>query len=146
MDVVEGFQTQFVDSLERASDADGAVETAGSMVSWTRTHPLEARLLLLHRRQDFVAGDWPPALVERAGALEPQLGGAMRAFAERAWARSDKDVMARLRFALLDAPFGGLKPYVQAGGPVPRLVDELVATMARAVLGTINAKAPGGSR
>jgi len=42
--------------------------------------------------------------------------------------------MARLRYALLDAPFGGLKPYVQAGKPIPRIVDQLVGETARVVL------------
>ena len=45
--------------------------------------------------------------------------------------------MARLRYALLDAPFGAIKPYVQARKRVPAVVDELVAATVRAVLGAI---------
>src|SRR5512134_2327645 len=69
MEVVESFQNQFVTSLAQARDVDGAIATARLMVSWTREHALEARLLLLHRRQDFVSGDWPVELAERAAAL-----------------------------------------------------------------------------
>jgi len=137
MDVVEGFQDGFVASLAGAADVDGAVQTALFMAAWTRQHPLEARLLLLHRRQDFVAGEWPADLVGRAAALEPQIGSALRAYALRAFGRADSDTMARLRYALLDAPFGGIKPYVQARKRLPPVVDDLVAATARAVLGSI---------
>jgi AcrR family transcriptional regulator len=137
MDVVEGFQNGFVASLAGADDVDGAVAAARFMAAWTREHPLESRLLLLHRRQDFFAGEWPADLVDRAAALEPQIGSALRAYAQRAFGRADPATMARLRYALLDAPFGGIKPYVQARKPLPPIVDELVATTARAVLGSI---------
>lgn len=137
MDVVEAFQHGFVASLASAHDIEGAVETARFMTSWTREHPLEARLLLLHRRQDFVTGEWPADLAERAAALEPQIGSALRAFAARAFGRADAETMARLRYALLDAPFGGIKPYVQARNRLPPVIDDLVARTARAVLGSI---------
>jgi len=137
MDVVEGFQSGFVARLAGAEDVEGAVEAALFMAAWTRDHPLEARLLLLHRRQDFVAGEWPADLVGRAAALEPQIGSALRTYAQRAFGRADSDTMARLRYALLDAPFGGVKPYVQARKRLPALVDDLVATTARAVLASI---------
>jgi hypothetical protein len=107
------------------------------MAAWTREHPLEARLLLLHRRQDFVAGEWPEDLAARASALEPQIGAALRAFAQRVFGRADAEIMARLRYALLDAPFGAIKPYVQARKRVPAVVDDLVAATVRAVLGPI---------
>lgn len=137
MEVVEAFQEAFVAELEAASELEGAVRAARFMAEWTRAHPLEARLLLLHRRQDFVAGPWPEALVTRAAALEPRMGAALRGFGKRAFGRADADVMLRLRYALLDAPFGGLKPYVQSGKPAPPLLEELVEATARGVLGAI---------
>jgi AcrR family transcriptional regulator len=137
MEVVEGFQAGFAASLAGADDLEGAVDTARFMAAWTREHPLEARLLLLHRRQDFVAGDWPEDLAARASALEPQIGVALRAFAQRVFGRADAETMARLRYALLDAPFGAIKPYVQARKRVPAVVDDLVAATVRAVLGPI---------
>ncbi|MGB5101804.1 MAG: helix-turn-helix domain-containing protein [Steroidobacteraceae bacterium] len=136
MEVVEGFQAGFAGELARANDIDGAVHAARFMATWTREHALEARLLLLHRRQDFVSGDWPPELADRAAALEPQLGAAPRDFALRAFGRADTDTMARLRYARLDGPFGAIKPYVQGRKRIPPVVDELAATTVCAVLGT----------
>jgi hypothetical protein len=75
--------------------------------------------------------------VERAAALEPQIGSALRAYGLRAFRRADAETMARLRYALLDAPFGGIKPYVQGRRRLPPVVDDLVARTARAVLGSI---------
>jgi AcrR family transcriptional regulator len=137
MDVVEGFQDGFVANLASAHDVEGAVVTARYMASWTREHPLEARLLLLHRRQDFMSGEWPAELAARAAALEPQIGTALRSFAARAFGRTDAETLSRLRYALLDAPFGGIKPYVQARRRLPPVVDDLVAQTAQAVLGAI---------
>lgn len=141
MDVVEGFQRGFVTALEHARDLDAVVEAAGFMPAWARMHPLETRLLLLHRRHDFVTGEWPASVAMRAAALEPQLGQALRACALRACGGASAETMARLRYALLDAPFGGLKPYVQAGKPIPRIVDQLVGETARAVLSSCVAPA-----
>jgi AcrR family transcriptional regulator len=137
MEVVEGFQQRFVATLGTANDVDGAVEAARLMVDWTREHPLEARLLMLHRRQDFVAGEWPEDLTARAAALEPQIGSALRGYALRALGRVGADVMARLRYALLDAPFGAIRPYLHGPGRLPVVVDDLVVTTARAVLRSI---------
>jgi len=148
MDVVEDFQHGFAASLAGANEVEGAVNAARYMAAWTREHVLEARLLLLHRRQDFVSGAWPPELAARAAALEPQLGAALRDFALRAFGRTDADTMARLRYALLDGPFGAIKPYVQGRKRIPPIVDELVATTVRAVLGAVAAREgrPGGTR
>ncbi len=137
MDVVERFQDGFVTRLAHADDVAGGVASARFMATWAREHPLESRLLLLHHRRDFMSGDWPAELAERAAALEPQLGGALRAYAQRAFGHTDAETMARLRFALLDAPFGGIKPCVQARKRVPPVIDDLIAQTARAVLGAI---------
>jgi AcrR family transcriptional regulator len=134
MEVVEEFQAGFVASLASVADVPGAAQVARFMAGWTREHPLEARLLLLHHRGDFVQGEWPPDLAERAAALEPAIGSALRAFALRAFGRADADTLARLRYALLDAPFGAIKPYVQARRALPAVVDEMAAATAIAVL------------
>lgn len=137
MGVVEGFQSGFVAALGAARDVGGAVRAARLMAAWTREHPMEARLLLLHGRRDFVAGAWPRELVGRAAALEPQVGAALRAFGKRAFGRADKGVMTRLRYALLDAPLGGVEPYVRAGEPAPADFEELVEATVRGVLGPL---------
>jgi len=140
MDVVEGFQTAFIAALAEASDVEGAVRVATFMTRWVRSHVAEARVLLLYRRQDFVASEWPPELVARASALEPQMGVALRAFAKRALGRADADAMSRVRFALLDAPLGGIKPYLQSSKPAPLVIDALIEQTVRAVLDPLTSR------
>lgn len=146
MEVVEAYQREFVATLEAAGDLDGAVTAAGFMPRWARAHPLESRLLLLHRRQDFVSGDWPAELATRSAALEPQIGQALRGLCARTGTLPAVEALARLRYGLLDAPFGAIKPYVQAGKPIPRIVDQLVGETARAVLAPILAPVRAGRR
>lgn len=134
MDVVESFQREFVAALAEAEDAAGAGEAALLMTRWTRDHMREARLMLLYHRQDFVGAEWPEELAVRAKALEPEMGHALRAFARRALGRSDAEAMARVRFALLDAPFGAIKPYVQRGVALPAVLDELIVKVVHAAL------------
>lgn len=134
MEIVEGFQAAFVAALDDAHDLASLAAVAGFMPRWAREHPLESRLLLLHRRQDFVSGEWPTGLAARARALEPQLGQALRRCAARLGCGAGADAMARLRYALLDAPFGALKPYVQPGRSIPRVVEQLATETAHAVL------------
>jgi AcrR family transcriptional regulator len=134
MDVVEGFQRELVEALAPAVDVDGAVHAAQLMTRWTREHMREARLLLLYRRQDFMGEAWPAELVARAKALEPQIGAALKGFARRVLGKWDANTLIRVRFALLDAPFGAIKPYVQKNGPLPPILDELIAKTVRAVL------------
>src|SRR5512135_2839969 len=39
MEVVEGFQSGFVEALARATDVESAIDAARYMVAWTREHP-----------------------------------------------------------------------------------------------------------
>jgi AcrR family transcriptional regulator len=134
MQVVETFQSGFVTSLEAATSAKDAARIAVELVAWTRAHPSEARILAVHRRQDFVASSWPSGLVTRARALEPALGAALESFAKRVFGRVDTETRLRVRFALVDAPLAAVKPFIVAGKPAPRALDSLIADVTRAAL------------
>lgn len=135
MEVVEGYQNGFVAIVEAGdSGVDTAVEAALYMPRWVRRHLLEARMLLLHRREDFVTGDWPEELSRRAEGLKDQMIACLRHFAEQRLGGTSKAKLQRARFGLLDVPFGAVKPYVQAGKPPPRLIDELIEVTVRTVL------------
>ncbi len=135
MDVVEGFQAGFVAELDRPDVTQAALRAARYMPEWVRGHMTEARLLLLHRREDFTGEDWPEALMTRAEALKQQMGKALRAFCRRRYGRATGAAMQRARFALLDVPYGALRPYVQEAEPPPDRIDRLITETVRAVLG-----------
>src|SRR5918998_5671011 len=60
----------FGEGVGAALDARDGLGAALHTPAWVRAHPDEARLLLLHDRRDFLAGDWPEELREQAAALE----------------------------------------------------------------------------
>jgi len=137
MTVVEGYQNGFIAELQREDDLEPAVRAALYMPRWVRAHMNEARLLLLHRREDFVSGGWPDALVQRAEALKQQMVQGLAQYCRRRFGTATGTALGRARFALLDVPYGAVKSYVQAAKPPPPLIDELIEQTVRAVLGQI---------
>ena len=134
LSVVEGFQAGLLEVLASGDGLTTAVEAALFMPRWTRDHRVEARLLLLHDRRDFVKGAWPENMVERAEALRPQLVGGVADFAKRLYGEPSGDDLLRVNFAILSAPYGAVRPYVQEGVPLPAIIDDLIRTTCRAVL------------
>ena len=135
LSIVERFQQGVVAELEAADPLEAAVSAAVFMPRWVRANFTDARLLLVHHREDFVPAQWPEEVVERATALEPQLERALRRLCRRMWGAVNDSNLRRLRFALLDAPFGAVKPYVKQGKLPPKLVDEMIRKTCLAVLG-----------
>jgi AcrR family transcriptional regulator len=132
--VVEGFQSGLLAELDREDPVEAAVAAALYMPRWVRRHLLEARVLLLHRREDFLEGPWPPALRERAEALGEAITAGLLSLSERCYGSTSKAVVNRVRFAVLDVPYGAVKHHVQAGKAPPRQIDELVELTVRTVL------------
>jgi AcrR family transcriptional regulator len=121
--VVEEFQAGFIARLE----GEGLLAAALYTPAWVRTHPREARLLLLHRREDLVGAEWPPAIRARAEAATRAIDDAIAA------AVRGRD-RGRILFALLDVPYGAVRRFVASGEPPPRAVDALVRAAVLAVL------------
>jgi AcrR family transcriptional regulator len=130
LDLVGRFQAGWIEAME-AGDADAAALHAPA---WVREHPTEARLLLLHRREDFLAGDWPPDLAERAAHVNDRAGAALRAFTRAELGDEEPASVRRVRFALVQIPYAAVRPYLEARQPPPPDLDALVLTASQAVL------------
>ncbi|MBO2456067.1 TetR/AcrR family transcriptional regulator [Actinomadura violacea] len=122
---IRRFQRGFVAALD-AGDAEAA---ALHTPRWCRSHPEEAALLLLHRRQD-VAAAWPAELGDELGGLNAQVSGALDAFVAQ---RPGLD-RERLVFATIDVPYGAVRRHLLDRTPPPPQVDELITAACRAVL------------
>src|SRR5688572_19616075 len=85
------FQDAFGARLKGADAWDAGLAAALFVPARVREQPDEARILLLHRREDFLAGGWPADMAERAAALKRDADGAMRSFGKRALGRSDAE-------------------------------------------------------
>ncbi len=128
--LVNMFQGPFLKRLA-AGDIEGA---ALHTPRWVRSHPAEARVLLLYRRETFMTGDWPEDMKVRVARLARDLEDGIRAFTRRRYGRSGGKGTIRVQFALIDAPFAAVRRYLHAGGRVPKMVDRLVLETVAAIL------------
>src|SRR5258707_1747647 len=64
------FQEGFVAAIEAGNGLAAALHTP----VWVRAHLDDARLFLLHHRDDFVQGDWPKALVSAVARQARRVG------------------------------------------------------------------------
>jgi AcrR family transcriptional regulator len=130
LELVGRFQAGWIAAMQAGDTEAAALHTP----NWVRAHPTEARLLLLHRREDFLAGDWPPDLAERAARVNDRAGGALRAFTRAELGDDLPATVRRVRFALVQIPYAAVRPYLEAAQPPPPDLDALVLTASQAVL------------
>jgi AcrR family transcriptional regulator len=101
--------------------------------AWVRGHPDEARLLLLHHRDDFVQGDWPEELRGQVAAMaEGNKAGTAR-FARLVFGEDGPEALRRAQFLLAEVPVGAVRQHVMRREPPPPIVDALIRTTFHAV-------------
>src|SRR4051812_5314425 len=71
----------FQEGFTAAIDAGDGLAAALHTPVWVRAHLDQARLFLLHHRDDFVEGDWPKALTSAVARQGRGGGGAYKRFA-----------------------------------------------------------------
>jgi AcrR family transcriptional regulator len=107
------------------------------MAQRVREHPSEARLLLLHRREDFVARGWPRAMRRRAEQLGRQVESELRAFTRRLCGNDEARPLRIVAYAVLEAPFAAVRGYVAANETPPPHVDDLIRVTFAAAMGLL---------
>jgi hypothetical protein len=93
----------------------------------------EARVMLLHRREDL-AERWPDELGSELATLNTAIVEAVEGFVRRRFGTVTKANMATATFALLDVPYAAVRRYLLTGVPPPRAVDRLVVATCRCLL------------
>src|SRR3981189_2006106 len=71
----------FQEGLVAAINAGDGVAAALPPPVWVRSHLDDARLFLLHHRDDFVQGDWPKALVSGVARQARRVDACYKRFA-----------------------------------------------------------------
>jgi AcrR family transcriptional regulator len=134
LDLVEEFQARFLAALEADDAVEAGLAAVRGVVAWVRRHPREARLLLLHRREDFAAERWPASYRRRAEELASRAAASMSRYAARLTGRSGSAELRRVRFALVDLPTATLKRDIEEGErPTPSTERLLLDTCAYAL-------------
>jgi AcrR family transcriptional regulator len=131
------FQEAFFERLAAYPPHEAGLAAALYMTQRVREHPREARLLLLHRREDFVDRGWPPALRRRAEQLGRQVEGELRAFSRRLCGRDDARTVRMVTYAVLEAPLAAVRRHVAANERPPPHVDDLIRVTFGAVIGLL---------
>ena len=128
------FQGAFFERLAGTPPREAGLAAALYMAQRVREHPDEARLLLLHRREDFVDRGWPITFRRRAARVGQQVQEEIRAFSRRLCGREDVRTVRLVTYAVVDAPFAAVRRHVAAKECPPSYVDVLVRVTYDAVM------------
>jgi len=126
LDLVEQFQERFLSELEAKDVVLGGLAAVRHVCGWVRHHPREARLLLLHRREDFASDQWPASYRARARVLARRAQVALKTYAARLTGHTGASQLRRVRFALVDLPTAALGRDIEAGVPPSKDVERLL--------------------
>lgn len=128
------FQAAFLAALAHPDPDRAAVAAALAVPAWCRAHPHEARVLLLHRRDDLV-GRWPDELDAELSTLNDALATALTDHARARYGTAGRAQLARVTFALVDVPYAAVRRQLAAGDDPPPEVDALIRETVTALLG-----------
>jgi len=140
------FQAAFFERLAGPASWQAGLTAALYMAQRVRERPDEARVLLLHRREDFGGDGWPAGMRRRAEQLGRQVDDEIRAFSSRLCGRQDAWRVRSVNYAVVDAPFAAVRRHVAAGEEPPPYVDGLVQVTYRAVIAQLGVLIKGRSR
>jgi AcrR family transcriptional regulator len=128
------FQAGFVDALASEPAAEACVAAARHVVSWSRAHRAEARILL-RGAGDFAPGEWPQDTRWAVAAAQRGLEVALRRTASRLGA-DGADGVERVVFATVDVPYAAVRRHLSSrSGAIPARTEVLVEQAVRAILG-----------
>src|SRR5215471_551257 len=120
------FQDGYFDILGRPVARAAGLAAALYLPQRVRVNLAEARILLLYRREDFLAPNWPEELRARAAGLQRQVDGGLQGFSRRLFGRADHKTLRLVTYALLDAPLAAVRRHVAADEIPPDHVDALI--------------------
>ena len=137
---VEKFQKDFAVHLQAPDAKSAGLSAARSVTRWVGKHPQEARILLLHRSEDFFAESWPTEMSERALQLRAEMLAELKGFCRRLLGKADRASMRAVSFALAEAPHAVVRKHVKAGEPPPPIATDLIDATYRAVLSLVGVR------
>lgn len=124
------FQQGFVAAIRAGDGLTAALHTP----VWVRAHLDDARVFLLHHRDDFVQGGWPAALTAQVARQARRVDACYRSFARDALGGVDAERLRLARFILADVPKAAVGPHLHRGETPPLIVDELIRITYDAIL------------
>src|SRR5262249_1700 len=102
-----------------------------------------ARIMLLHRRDDFLDGDWPPEMACEAIRLKQQVDDAMSKIARRLFGRLSAEALRLVNFAIIDVALAAVGGDVGVNELPRRSVEDLIARTYAALIAPAHRRARG---
>lgn len=133
----------FQQGIAAALDAGDGLRAVLHTPAWVRRHLDEASLLLLYHRDDFVQGDWPPALRGGVAAQTERMAAGFARFARLVFGRERDDEIRRAQFLLAEMPVAAVRQHLRRREPPPPVVDELIRIAYDAVVADYRARRSG---
>ena len=128
--ITKSFQEGFLAALNNSGQ-----KAALYTLQWVRTNPQEGQLLLLYRREEFSAGNWPEEFRQKIADLSRELDDGIRSFTKRTLGRLNRENLQRAVFALIDVPFAAVSRSLQNGESPPRQLNNLVRETYTTIIG-----------
>lgn len=129
------FQDRWLEALEESDPHKAGLEAALSVPRTARSDFEGARILLLHRREDFLSDGWPREIQAEASRLEKQVSTGLTKITRRLFDRDSAAARQTTSFAVLDLPFAAVRRYVGIGEVAPPAhVDQLIEKAYHAVI------------
>jgi AcrR family transcriptional regulator len=135
------FQEGFVAAIKAGDGLTAALHTP----IWVRAHLDDARVFLLHHRDDFVHGSWPEALKLHVKQQARRIDACYLRFARTTLGGVDAERIRLARFVLADVPKAAVGSHLRRGEPPPPIVDKMIAVTYRAILAQYGRR-PDGAR
>jgi AcrR family transcriptional regulator len=123
------FQQGFVAAIKAGDGLTAALHTP----VWVRAHLDDARVFLLHHRDDFVQGGWPAALTARVAQQARRVDACYKRFARDAFGGVNAEKLRLARFVLADVPKAAVNPHLRRREPPPLIVDDMIRITYRAI-------------
>lgn len=130
----EFFQNLWAAALQGPDARRAGLEAALSLPRAVRDDFEGARIMLLHRREDFLSQSWPPEMQKEAERLGQQVKEALADITRRLFVRNTIPARHVATFAVLDLPFSAVRRFVSAGQTPPALLDGLITSAYAAVI------------
>jgi len=128
----------------RAFQGDGLAAALHTPI-WVRAHLNEARVFLLHHRDDFVQGAWPAVLRRGVAEQARRVDNCIARFARDRFGSATAPALCRARFVLADVPIAAVRPHLRRGEKPSPDVDTLIRETYEALV-SVPARASGRRR
>ncbi|MFD9452537.1 TetR/AcrR family transcriptional regulator [Streptomyces sp. NPDC059985] len=133
---VENFQAGYFEAVETGGDGRQAARAAARhVITWSRTHPQEAALLL-YGAEDFGRADWSEAHLKRANLGDQRVRASLASLATALGADGPQD-RDRITLAIIDLPLSLVRRHLRAGETLPTHTENLAEECATALIGAL---------